>query len=144
MSDLISRAEAIRMYCKAGCGCEPSECGLAYHQDGTEECGVVRFLKSVPSAEKTGKWIPVSERLPEEDTEVLICYKYREGEGDTNHARIDITSYGDMYFGGNRIAQTKHWRQPFEYFALNYEVVAWMPLPEPYKGQTNCGARMLD
>ena len=97
-----------------------------------------------PSAEKTGKWISVSERLPEEDTEVLICYKHREGEGDTNHARIDITSYGDMYFGGNRIAQTKQWRQPFEYFALNYEVVAWMPLPEPYKGQTNCGARMVE
>ena len=95
-------------------------------------------IEQLPSADKTGKWISVSERLPEEDTEVLICYKHREGEGDTNHARIDITSYGDMYFGGNRIVQTKHWRQPFEYFALNYEVVAWMPLPEPY----NCGARM--
>lgn len=105
-----------------------------------DEDGIIEWLNSLPNAEKTGKWIPVSERLPEEDTEVLICYKHREGEGDTNHARIDITSYGDMYFGGNRIVQTKHWRQPFEYFALNYEVVAWMPLPEPY----NCGARMED
>lgn len=88
---------------------------------------------TIGSDEKTRRWIPVSERLPEEDTEVLICYKYRDGEGDTNHARIDISSYGDMYFGGNRIAHAKHWRSPFEYFALNYEVVAWMELPEPYK-----------
>ncbi len=57
MSDLIDREQAIRMYCKAGCGCEPSECGLTYEQDGAEECGVVRLLKSVPSAEKTGKWL---------------------------------------------------------------------------------------
>lgn len=88
---------------------------------------------TIGSDEKARRWIPVSERLPQEDTEVLICYKHREGEGDTNHTRIDISSYGDMYFGGNRIAHAKYWRPPFEYFGLNYEVVAWMPLPEPYK-----------
>lgn len=54
---LISREQAIRMYCGEHCGCEPNECGLTYEQDGTEECEVVRFLKSVPSAEKKGKWI---------------------------------------------------------------------------------------
>lgn len=97
---------------------------------------------NVPSAEKTGEWIPVTERLPEEDKEVLISYRYKEGEGDTSHADIDITTYGQMYFGGNKVGNNKHWRAPFEYFHSNYEVIAWMPLPEPYKGQANCGARM--
>lgn len=140
--DLISRKQAIKEICR-----EVSEQESNAIPGEDLDVGVivglkmaVRIIKEQPSAEKTGKWIPVSERLPEEDTEVLICYKHREGEGDTNHARIDITSYGDMYFGGNRIVQTKHWRQPFEYFTLNYEVVAWMPLPEPY----NCGARMVN
>lgn len=102
----------------------------------------VRIIKEQPSAEKTGKWIPVTERLPEEDKEVLISYRYKEGEGDTSHADIDITTYGQMYFGGNKVGNNKHWRAPFEYFYSNYEVIAWMPLPEPYKGQANCGARM--
>ena len=80
-----------------------------------------------------GRWVPVSERLPEEDTEVLISYRYKEGEGDTSHVNIDITTYGQMYFGGNKVGNNKHWRAPFEYFHSNYEVIAWMPLPEPYK-----------
>lgn len=79
------------------------------------------------------QWISVTKRLPEEDKEVLISYRYKEGEGDTSHVKIDITSYGQMYFGGNKVGKTKHWRAPFEYFESNYEVIAWMPLPEPYK-----------
>lgn len=94
-------------------------------------------IRDLPSAEvepvKHGRWVPVSERLPEEDTEVLISYRYKEGEGDTSHVDIDITTYGQMYFGGNKVGNNKHWRAPFEYFHSNYEVIAWMPLPEPYK-----------
>ena len=81
------------------------------------------------------RWIPVKEGLPEEDREVLISYRYKEGEGDTSHINISITSYGTMYTGLTKI---KDWRPPFDYFYLNYEVIAWMPLPEPYKeGEQN-------
>jgi len=79
------------------------------------------------------RWIPCSERLPEEDTEVLISYCYKEGEGDTDHVNIDITSYGATCFGGREIHTLKEWRQPFDYFHANYEVIAWMPLPTPYR-----------
>ena len=94
-------------------------------------CRIRDAINELPSAQPQ-RWIPVTERLPEEDVEVLITYRYKEGEGDTNHANIDITTYGQMYFGGNKVGDHKHWRQPFEYFTSNYEVVAWMPLPKPY------------
>ena len=123
MSDLISREEAIRRYCADECRCDPEGC------NGAEDCSCIRLLKSLPSVQR---WIPCSERLPEEDVEVLISYRYKEGDGYTSYTDIDITTYGQMYFGGNKVGNHKHWRQPFEYFASNCEVVAWMPLPEPY------------
>lgn len=86
-----------------------------------------------PTIEAEPRWIPVTEKLPEEDTDVLICYRYKQGEGDPSHVDIDITSYGTVCFGGRAIHFLKEWRQPFEYFHANYEVVAWMPLPEPYR-----------
>lgn len=95
---------------------------------------VADMLTHFPAADVEPRWIPVTERLPEEDKEVLISYRYKEGEGDTSHSDIDITSYGQMYFGGQKVGRVKHWRAPFEYFESNYEVIAWMPLPEPYKG----------
>lgn len=98
----------------------------------TEE--VLEQINKIPAADVEPRWIPVTERLPEEDKEVLISYRYKEGEGDTSHSDIDITSYGQMYFGGQKVGRVKHWRAPFEYFESNYEVIAWMPLPEPYKG----------
>ena len=108
-----------------------------YTEEGTE-IGFVGPIKELvyqmPAADVEPRWIPCSERFPEEDKEVLISYRYKEGEGDTSHSDIDITSYGQMYFGGNKVEGVKHWRAPFEYFYSNYEVIAWMPLPTPYKG----------
>ena len=128
MNDLISRAGVIDWYCKWECNSK--YCGIP--------CREVEEMQGLPSAEP--RWIPVTERLPEIDTDVLISYRYKEGEGDTSHAYIDITSYGDLYFGGNPVHSAidgnriKHWRAPFAYFDSNYEVTAWMPLPQPWKG----------
>ena len=78
-------------------------------------------------------WIPVDERMPEDDVDVLITYADID---DENYTDICITTYGYAYLGGNKL-DFKEWRSPFEYFKTNYKVIAWRPLPEPYRPERN-------
>lgn len=61
------------------------------------------------------KWIPVSEKLPNRHQRVLCYFKY---EPDSP----DIISE-NTYIGGCM------------WMSESDKVVAWMPLPEPYKGE---------
>lgn len=126
MNDSISRQAAIKTINKVRDVCDTES--LDDYRDLLVEC-----FEVMQPAQPEQRWIPCSERLPEEDTEVLISYRYKEGEGDTDHVNIDITSYGTTCFGGREIHTLKEWRQPFDYFHANYEVIAWMPLPTPYR-----------
>ena len=74
-------------------------------------------------------WIPVQDKLPEDDVDVLITYADID---DENYTDICITTYGYAYLGGNKL-DFKEWRSQFEYFGSNYKVIAWQPLPEPYR-----------
>ena len=69
------------------------------------------------------RWIPVTERLPENDVDVLICIN----NGDVFVARrYTIHSYSGTYSG---------WNDAVKWWAPDDEdlVKAWMPLPEPYR-----------
>lgn len=78
-------------------------------------------------------WISVDDKLPEDDVDVLITYADID---DENYTDICITTYGYAYLGGNKL-DFKGWRSPFEYFKTNYKVIAWRPLPEPYRTERN-------
>ena len=69
-------------------------------------------------AEQETKWIPVSERLPEENKQVLIQYRTRYRD-DVN--LFDVTSRADC----------NYWQG----IGREIDVIAWMPLPEPYEPQ---------
>ena len=72
----------------------------------------------IPSAER---WIPVTERLPNDGDDVLITFC---GEEET---RIVPVNY-----------YQKIWFDCIFDIELNPNmVIAWMPLPEPYKGETD-------
>lgn len=90
-------------------------------QDLAEALGVAaEAIKALEQA----RWIPVSERLPKPDEFVLVTYK-RWGHGDNDlfkdlpeYVYSTYFAYYDIHRGfGNE----------------NENVIAWMPLPEPYK-----------
>ena len=63
---------------------------------------------------KETQWIPCSERLPEDNTDVIVCFY--------------SGTVTEMRYWGNGICQGI-------YEHTTKVIVAWMPLPEPYKGE---------
>ena len=80
---------------------------------------VINRLHSLPSAQQ---WIPCSERLPEYDGEMYLVTDYCE---QINRRRIHVS-----YCYVNREG---FWSD----VPMGYKVIAWMPLPEPWKGENN-------
>ena len=74
-------------------------------------------LKLMLKALKGGSegWIPCSERLPEVTGEYLVTIKWRNHEN----------TYGYMVGRRDYFAETQTWNDSL--------VIAWMPLPKPYK-----------
>ena len=83
---------------------------------------------------KTGHWIPVSERLPEEPGEYLITWTGILGEHSTKRSKplMAIAEY-EIYEPENY----EDWittGDEFEYYR-DIKVSAWMPLPPSYQGR---------
>ena len=85
--------------------CISRQAVLDFFKDDVYVCNEVMNMPSVTPQPKTGHWIPVSERLPEKD-ELYLVY-FDDGEYELAYFSNGVFSYSG--------------------------VVAWMPLPEPYK-----------
>lgn len=80
--------------------------------DAVNDCGIcIQRILDIPSAEPERKWIPVSEALPEEKQNVLIT---------TIDGERKVSMLTDFTYWWN-IGRGK--------------VLAWMPLPEPWRGE---------
>ena len=74
--------------------------------------GIKEYIRQIPTAQQ---WIPCSDRLPEEGKDVLCCFYNGE------HYRIIVSHRTDFNFWSG-VGRTG-------------DLIAWMPLPECYKGE---------
>ena len=83
---------------------------------------VLTELMLLPSAQPEQRWIPVTERLPEDDTLALVSYIG------------SIPGTMNTWIGWHKMENV--WYIDGEPHIKKYdnEVIAWMPLPEPFKG----------
>lgn len=106
MSDLISRAELFNR--------------LATVKDMGEAFAVIQGMPTV-NAER---WIPCSERLPEKKRKTYwVC--------------TDTEYQCECRWTNNRfgLGESDNWGWSYFDTPQYTEVIAWMPLPEPYKGE---------
>lgn len=85
------------------------------------------WLEELKALREKSRWIPCSERMPENDVEVLVWFEYfRYGVYNRPYQTIGI-SYVHRGIWSGIVNGESGWR--------NLRIIAWMPLPEPYKGE---------
>ena len=122
MDDLISRQAAIDAIRKIY-----DSVGILGEKWAVDKCQMA--IKDLPSAQPEQRWIPVTERLPENDNEVLITVWDAEDD------------YVEVYKG---FYQEHEWWTQWCHGCSKIKdepcgeniVIAWMPLPKPYNAET--------
>ena len=85
------------------------------------------WINNLPSVQPETHWIPCSERLPENDNEVLITV------WDAEDDYVEV--YKGFYQGHEWWTQWCHGCSKIKDEPCGENIViAWMPLPEPYRG----------
>ena len=114
--DVIKRQDAIKTVCRTRCGDKAKGCPA-------HSCPVIEEFDALPSAE--AEWIPCSERLP--NTNGIYIVTRRRSDGFECRNLTDA-----CYFDGTSTwhddTRVNHGRKYLT------DVLAWMPLPEPYRG----------
>lgn len=118
------------------------------------------WMKRIDEQPKVGEWIPCSERLPENEQEVEITYVkkhwktgeplyftcrafYTDGTMNTEESDYAWNETDNWEYNENLDAYIipEGWWESVsfaeEFFSVDVPVIAWQPLPEPYKGESS-------
>lgn len=101
------------------------------HQAWYKAEDVYKALESVPSAQPEPRWIPCSERLPEEDGLYLVTSR-EKATAEEFGFDLDDVEVRKMRFNEDGWRIPKHIPEWIN-GVVHTTVLAWMPLPEPYK-----------
>ena len=151
MSDLIKREDAIETihnYWKKRLDTLPtkeSEYGEVYtdiqQMDKILEYNKVlcNFIKAIPSADRPHGWIPCSERLPSEEERKEWIDNNLDGIGYLYPCLVTRYSSINPDRTKNNPYVAKHYFDGEDFVNCGEEVcseyiLAWMPLPKPWKG----------
>ena len=102
----------------------------------------IRLIRTMPNVNPEPQWIPCSERLPEDIRPVIVTwkntdpasyYQYIVGKHFTGTA---CYKNGKWYWYSSTTEDmlAEYGRYDSEEFDEAIECIAWMPLPEPWRG----------
>ena len=101
---------------------------LAYAIKEKSKADFLALCAGESGSENPNKWIPVSERLPEERGVYIVTEKVFSLDDREHKGRYNTMVEQVEYYNGK-------WRR-----ANFFEVIAWMPLPEPYMSENPTGS----
>lgn len=80
-------------------------------------------------------WIPCNERQPEEDGEYLVTLHWSNypNSVETLHFTNDLSSVDEVGYAGEKRPGWYEYDSDYGCYEID-NVIAWMPRPEPYKG----------
>lgn len=111
--------DAVEIYEKAESQLERNEITIGEFEK------IVEPLRHLFYNRLQGEWIPCSEKLPEKDGSYLVCMSW-------NYCSIDVLMWADGWNCTRRINGEVNRESE-----MDEEIIAWMPLPEPWKGAEN-------
>lgn len=82
---------------------------------------LVDRLAMYEDQEEKGRWIPISEQLPEDESYIIVSF---ENATMPDIARYEENDEGGTFYPGD---------DEKSYSSYGIFVNAWMPLPEPYR-----------
>ena len=84
---------------------------------------IASAIMSIPSVDRQQEWIPCSERLPRARESVLLAVNHKYGDWVGEGCYWETTDNHTIWKG-------YRWNATY----WDDEIIAWMPLPEPWKG----------